>query len=139
MIVVNNPESLVQLLLHEIEVRILGIEKPHCSAPRTFIQIWKKNWNNNGKTGVHIQLDPTKEKSFLNMYGKEFFRITISLHNESTTQKLGVELPEKSSRTREYSFLREEREQSITMLVKDIQRFLSEVENDVDEAFEKIK
>lgn len=139
MVAVNEPSSLVQFLLQEIEVQIPNIEVPHCSFPCTFIQIWKKNWNNNGKTGVHIQLDPTKEKSFLNMFGKEFFKITIALHNESTTQKLGVEIPEKFARTREYSFLKEDRVNSVNMLIKDVKRFLSEVEQDVDDAFEKIK
>ena len=101
----------------------------------SYIQIWKKTWNNQGKRGVHFELSPQKSKGFNDILGKDQFTISFKFHNENNTPNLPKT---KVYFRREYSFLEKSIQNSIELLLNDIQKIINTDELNIDEAHKRL-
>ena len=99
----------------------------------SYFQIWKKTWNNQGKRGIHFELKP--QKTFGKILGIEKFRITINLHNEDNTRDVMPQIPRSQMLLKkEYSFLKQDTDNSINALIQDVKRQISLHEKEIDNA-----
>jgi len=131
---VDSPTKLIEFILQEFRDRWPNFLL-HCSKSYGYIQLWKNSWNNLGKTGIHFELCPSRNKSFLEMYGRECFVITMKLHNEASTNKIFAEIPKtQTCFQKEYSFLKSDISSSVSELLRDIKRGILKYEEQVDNA-----
>lgn len=131
-----------KIAVESIEIMIKIANKISSTFPNfnvhtasSYVQIWKKTWNNRGKKGIHFELAPQQVHDFDRIAGKENFVITFKLHNEANTQHIMPQIPRtKVYFKKEYSFLKNDLDSSIEQLIKDIARIISIDENTIDNA-----
>ena len=101
-----------------------------------FIQIWKKEWDNEGHNGVHFEF---YIKNFKNILEKQK-EVEFFIHNESKTKKIYTEIPkEKCMYSGKFDFDTEENiSKSMETIVSEWKRCIKENENFIDEEIKKI-
>ena len=128
----TNSIKIMETIKNSIMQRFPNFNAHYSSS---YIQIWKKTWNNQGKRGVHFELTPQKSKGFGGILGKDQFIISFKFHNENNTPNLPKT---KVYFKREYSFLEKSISSSIESLLNDIQKIINTDELIVDEVYKNL-
>lgn len=128
--------KLLERIREVVSIKLSDFNFHYCMS---YIQIWKKSWNNRGKTSVHIELTTNSKHGFYNLVGNDALSITFRLHNEVSSRGLFPQIPKsKKYMVKEYSFLNENLDRSINELVDDIKKIILIDEQQIDLAHQKL-
>ena len=132
---INDSKKLLEEIKNEISKNLTNFNIHYSMS---YIQIWKSNWNNQGKRGLHFELSPQRNKGFSNIYGNEEFVITFKLHNEENNFNFMPQIPKtKFYFKKQYSFSKQSIKKSIKELIIDVKKMIDIDESNIDMAHEE--
>lgn len=129
--IVKNYEGQCKLVKNKLEECIknkFGNEyNIHCA--KTYLQIWKKRWDNDGGKGIHYEI----LSDFSNIIG-DGISVEYAIHNEVKTRKLYPDIKPRTIKEEKYKFdVQNNIENSIKQIVDEMYRIAEENNKEIEE------
>lgn len=101
-----------------------------------YLQVWKENWENEKKNGIHYEINTNLQEGFTNLLDKDVM-ITYVIHNEENTRHKYPNIKKKILKQENYSFKEENREQSMEAIAEELLNIAKNHDSYIDEEINK--